>query len=237
LDKVIVLDHNESPFLNEEPVKLFHDESNPGFARGMNWLIRRALKENLDCFIGLTNDLVLREGSITNLFSGLQETDATVVQGTLISESDRILTARHRLNRFFHWSHNLDRHRDLREIQDRKHWDTDFVCGAFFAVNLVKFRNRPVFFDEDFYLYHEDIEWSLRLKQNGHKISVLSHALASHGESQATGGGLTKEGMRLRWPSLKTYLRKTRRSFLYRFMSVAAFWMRMLLVWRKDGCR
>jgi len=236
-NQLMILDHNPTPVSVDSPIRVFHNPNNPGFAAGMNYLISKSIHEGADYFIGLNNDLELKSGAIDSLIKGCQSNGAVVTQGVLVGEEGRILTARHRLNPLFHWVHNLDRHKSLSALSTKTNWETDFICGAFFGVDLETFQRNPVFFDEDFHLYHEDIEWSLRLREKGLALALCSEAVSFHYESSATGGKLTKLGVAHRWKSLKTYLRKTCRSPFYRILSIGAFWIRMLFVWKKYGYR
>lgn len=234
-DSIVILDHNLISVSLDPRIKIFHDPQNPGFSVGMNHLINYAILNRAEYFVGLNNDLELSFNSIEILIENLFSSGLSLIQGTLISPMNRILCSRQRLNKFFHWVHNLDRHKPIKVDQRAWSGDTDFVCGAFFAVDLVKFSEQPIFFDEDFFLYHEDIEWSLRLREAGHRFGVCNRSLAIHKESAATGRGITLTGIRYRWGSLKIYLRKTNRNPLYKIFSVIMFWFRMLFFWSRSG--
>ena len=235
--RVVILDHNLTRNTAVGPWAQVHDPSNPGYSIGMNRLIRRALDEQVSFFIGLTNDLILKHGALESFLEILKTSKLTGVQGVLMDGESKILTAAQRLNPYFHWVHNGFRHRFLDTVEPDKIWSTDFICGAFFGLELTRFSKAPVFFDEDFFLYHEDIEWSKRLKFQGHSLGVLPAAQAIHAESLGTGGKISREGILARWCSLKIYLKKTRQTLPFSLISTLAFWLRMLWFWRKYGWR
>jgi GT2 family glycosyltransferase len=235
--QIVILDHNPSCNSPLGTWTIIHDSSNPGYACGMNRLIRKALELRTSYFLGLTNDLVLHPRAIKTLIDILKNSELTGVQGILVDKESRVLTGSQRLNPYFHWVHNGFRHQLATGLQKKAIWNTDFICGAFFGLDLQRFRCGPVFFDEDFFLYHEDIEWSLRLKAMGHLFGVSSASWAIHSESLATGGKITGRGILMRWASLRFFFIKTGQTLSYVLVSSLVFWIRMLWFWKKYGLR
>jgi GT2 family glycosyltransferase len=241
--QVLILDHNPECAVFPEHFHVFHNPSNPGFARGMNLLIQTAFSQGGRFFAGLNNDTLPKPDAIDNLINKLSELNIMAAQGVLINDKGRILVARHRLQKGFHFSRSLDRHKNLEDLGDNEELYTDFICGAFFALDLQKMcdlgkpgdkETKPenplpenLLFDNDFFLYHEDIEWSLRLRKVQPRLPVIKTAVARHRESSASGGGASFKGISLRWQSLLLYLQKTERNFCYSLLSCLFFICRM----------
>ncbi|PCJ15844.1 MAG: hypothetical protein COB02_17645 [Candidatus Cloacimonadota bacterium] len=233
-DYIFILNHNLLNTLSFESsfIKTIHKASNLGFAIGMNFLINKAIELKFKNFIAINNDMVLKKRAAQNIKIRLEA--KTILQGTLINEKGFVLSARNLLAKNFYWVKSIDRHKKVKEISSE---DTDFICGGFFAIDLIGFKNRPILFDEDFFMYHEDIEWSKRLKEEGYQFKVIRNALAIHYESSATGGKITRVGMLYRWNSLLILLKKLDKSFFYNFISIILFVARMLFAWIRYGFR
>lgn len=233
-DCICILNHNPLDTLSfsNEHILTLHDPRNLGFATGMNFLMNKAIDLNYEQFIGLNNDMIVLEDSLDVLRN--RAIKNIVVQGTMINEKRSILSCRNRLSQNFFWVNSIDRHAELTDITDM---ETDFICAGFFALDLENFKENPVFFDEDFFMYHEDIEWSNRLLNAGYEFQSITSALAIHHESSGTGGKISLLGIQYRWTSLLLLLKKNDQGPLYKFLSIILFIIRMTFVWTKYGFR
>ena len=233
-DALLILNHNLKNTLqfSDSSIRIVHNSRNPGFSVGMNFLISQAIELGFQSFVGINNDMLLKTDSLKNLVSRIS--GKTIVQGVLIDEFGLGLLARNRINRFCFWVHSIDRHKKYQEVMED---DTDFICAGYFGLDLDEFKKLPLFFDEDFFMYHEDIEWSERLEKAGYFFKVATDALAIHYESSATGGKITWLGIQYRWISLLQFLKKTKKPVLYKFLSISLFVCRMILVWARYGFR
>jgi len=235
---ICVLDHNEREDFESHWENTVHNPKNPGYASGMNFLIQQAISGKYDFFLGMNSDLKLNNYCISELVNALDTTQNTVLQSILTGPDDKVKQASNVLLPHFHCSFSPERHRAL-ELMDSGVHPTDFVCGALFGVDLARFKRSPVLFDEDFFLYHEDIDWSLRLKSMGHQIGVCSTSVARHleGGSSNALGQLTLKSVLVRWNSLRLFLSKQSLGRSHFAMSVLWFWSRMLLVYGKQLLR
>ncbi|MCO4784192.1 MAG: glycosyltransferase family 2 protein [Candidatus Cloacimonetes bacterium] len=233
-DLVCVLNHNQKNTLKnlDDNIDIVHDPRNLGFSIGMNHLLKHSLNLGYDRFIGINNDMVLVDDSLEKMKSSIHSNN--VVQGTLVNEEGLVLSCRNKINPTFFWVKSIDRHKHVSFINNDK---TDFVCGGYFGIDLRYFKENPVYFDEDFFMYHEDVEWSKRLVCNGYYLQVSTDAQAIHYESSSTGGKISLLGIQYRWSSLLVLLKKTQESPLYNILSIISFIMRMAFVWTKYGFR
>ena len=84
----------------------------------------------------------------------------------------------------------------------------DLFAEPAFSVNMKLFRTKPIYFDQDFFMYYEDQEWSIRLRESGHLFAVNSRVAVIHGESLSSGGGIQWPGVLMRWHGLNVFLDK-----------------------------
>lgn len=235
---ICILDHNEQADFESHWENTVHNPENPGYASGMNFLIHQAIEQDYDYFIGMNSDLELDKHCINELINALETTQFSVIQSILTGPDDKVRQGTNVLLPHFHCSFSPERHRAL-ELMDSGVYSTDFVCGALFGMDLARFKRSPVLFDEDFFLYHEDIDWSLRLKSMGHQIGVCSTSVARHMEGGSSNalGQLTLKSVLVRWNSLRLFLSKQSLGRSHFAMSVLWFWSRMLLVYGKQLLR
>ena len=225
-----VMNHNQEPIdWLDEKIGLIWDSSNPGYAAGMNKLLQQAQLENADYAIFLTNDVQLCMQTLNLWVRMLINSSHTVQQPILKLKQGFIATGVQYFPKEFHWPISPWRHKKL-SLFSKDYYKTGFICGACFSCNMNLFRDKPVYFDSDFFMYYEDQEWSIRLRESGHSFAVNSRISVTHGESLSTGGGIKWSGVIMRWCGLKIFLDKTRATFLNRLISKILFSIRMFIL-------
>jgi GT2 family glycosyltransferase len=231
-NNVQIVNNNLNNTINIKNIQIQHFPENPGYAKGVNFLINNAKRQSYDFVIILNNDLVLCENALEILIN--QSEDRIAVQGATIGENGEYLTCQHLKYPYLFQYKSPQRHTTL-SFSDIL--VTEFICGAFFCINLNRM-NPLILFDEDFFMYYEDIEWSLRLKEAfKEELVVAPDAKAYHKESASTGGGITLKGMRLRLNSLKLFLKKSGLKPPQSFLNIFAQFFRLSLLWIKHGLR
>ena len=225
-----VINHNKEPLdWLDESIACLWDASNPGYAAGMNKLLYQAQLERADYAIFLTNDIELLMPNLRLWVEMLKNSSHTVQQPVLKLRKGDIAAGVQYFPKEFHWPLSPWRHKKFR-LFSKDYYKTGFICGACFACNMKYFLNEPVYFDQDFFMYYEDQEWSIRLKESGHSFSVNSRISVVHGESLSSGGGIQWSGVIMRWHGLKIFLEKTKATFLNRSMSKIFFLIRMTIL-------
>ena len=66
-------------------------------------------------------------------------------------------------------------------------WETDRVCGAAMLVPRAVLEQDGLF-DEALFAYSEDTDWSLRVRERGHRLWVVPASRVHHRVSAASGG-------------------------------------------------
>ena len=208
LQKVIVIDNNSTDMSKPEPgsfglpLKVHANSRNLGFSAACN---QGAAMGEADYLLFLNPDTVLFEDSLTVPLSFMEEPGNERVGITgiqLIDDAGGISRTCARFptfRRYVSHSIGLDRIFPRRfPGQFMSDWDhsqnreVDHVMGAFFLVRRSLFETLGGF-DERFFVYAEDMDFSLRARDAGWKSYYLSETRAYH-----RGGGSSEQVRALR---------------------------------------
>jgi GT2 family glycosyltransferase len=66
-------------------------------------------------------------------------------------------------------------------------WDVDYLWGTCLLVNL-KAAEKVGLMDEQFFMYYEDLDWSIRFRQAGYRLRLVGKARLYHRVAVSTGG-------------------------------------------------
>jgi GT2 family glycosyltransferase len=174
---------------------LVHSRFNLGYAGGNNLLAQRALADGHDCLLVMNNDATAELGAVALLADCIRGDNAVgAVMPAVVSMDGRTvlhgacsISARSGATR---WEAATARVEDL----PREPQSTGYVSGEAFLCRAEAVR-RCGFFDERFFCYYEDVEWSLRLRNAGWRLVHLPSARFRH----AVGGaGASSAGAFLR---------------------------------------
>jgi GT2 family glycosyltransferase len=165
-------------------------DRNHGFAGGCNAGIRRALVDGADAIMLLNNDATADPALLGELLRGLGEDDRIAAVGakTLTDESPPrihgaygVLTFHGSLVRVEGWLEaQIEQFSDERDVDSVSGGAALLRRGALEAVGL---------FDEEFFAYHEDVDWCTRARQRGWRIRYVPRAVVYHRMHASTGGG------------------------------------------------
>ena len=167
-------------------VELIRTGVNLGFAGGNNVGIRRALDRGADWVLLLNNDASVEPGLVDALAAAAEaRPDAGVLAcKVLFAGSDRLWYA----GAGFDAVLGRSRHEGFSEPDrpDRLR-DTTRATGAAMAVSRAAIEAAGLL-DEELFLYAEDLEWSLRIREAGFAVVYVPDARVRHRVSAATGG-------------------------------------------------
>jgi len=144
---------------------------NRGYAAGVNQGIRSALKEKCDYFFILNPDISLKGITKNNLLSGGEGFD---VWGGAMKQNNQI-----------YYGGVIDRLRMTGGLINRKPisrlTSADFVSGSLMIIK------KPVveklgFFDENYFMYYEDVDFCYRARKFGFKVGIDSGLKYQHFE-------------------------------------------------------
>ncbi len=163
---------------------------NRGFAAGANAGMKKALAEGADGVFLINNDAIADRQCLHELISALRS-DATLAAAgakTLTQEAPpRIHTAFGVLT--YHGP--LVQQRGWMEpdtSQFNEFAIVDYVSGCAMLLRREALE-RVGLFDEEFFAYHEDLDWCIRARAAGYRVGYVPSALVYHRMHASTGGG------------------------------------------------
>jgi len=195
-DQVIVVDNGSRP----DPraaleatlpgVAVLRLERNQGFAGGCNAGIRRAVDAGAGAVLLLNNDTTVHPALLSELTRALEE-DARIAAVGAKSLTDEIPPRIHAAYGVLTFHGSLVRVEGWLEPDVGKFnqaCDVDSASGsallmrreAVLAVGML---------DEEFFAYHEDVDWCTRARRLGWRIRYVPSALVYHRMHASTGGG------------------------------------------------
>lgn len=196
--EVIVLDNNSANESAEKiknwiahkkssvNYKLIINSRNAGFAGGNNPGIEYAVNNKSDYVLLLNNDTIVEPEFLDKLVKvGESDKNFGIIGPKIYYESDRS-----RIwfgGGYFSWLGG-GRHAEFNKIDKNPHDDKikeiNFMTGCCFLIKREAIEKMGLM-NEDFFLYYEDTEWSLRAEKNGYKIIYAPGAHIWHKVSRS----------------------------------------------------
>ena len=172
-------------------INLIVNQSNLGFAGGNNVGIKKALLDKSEAVMLLNNDTIVTSSLIKvlcNTFDSSVNIGIVVPKILFLKSKNRIQYAGGKFNMYTgsikHIGFNEVDHGQYNYIKE-----VDFCTGAALLIKSSVFRDIG-FFNEDYFLYAEDAEFSCRAIKNGYRIYYNGLAHIYHDESPSSGGYL-----------------------------------------------
>lgn len=169
---------------------LLKNKNNLGVGKGFNLGFKLALQKGADYIFMITPDIFVKKDSLLKLIQKaetnphigmvtpkiLLDTIPPQIYFVVGKLDSRVKTSDH----VGYGDKNINAY-DLVE-------DTDFVNCAAVLVKAELFK-KIGFLDPKYFLYYEDIDWSLRAKRGGFGLYVVKNAIVLHRESSTIGKG------------------------------------------------
>lgn len=166
-------------------VKTIRSELNGGFSAGNNLGIRWALEQEYEYIALLNNDTVVAPNMLELLCQYASETSVSAPKMLYYSKPETIWYGGGKINRKTgNAEHYYMNQEDPGDKTVRK---CDFATGCCIMIPASVFRKVGLL-DERFFMYCEDSDFCLRLKENGIGINYVPEAKLWHKVSQSTGG-------------------------------------------------
>ncbi len=171
-------------------VELVRNASNQGFAGGANRGIERALELGADAVFIINNDATAEPTCLHELIAALdaQPRLAAVGAKTLTEETPpRIHTAYGVLT----YNGPLVQQRGWMEPDVSlfsEQCDVDYISGCAMLLRAAVIREVGAF-DEDYFAYHEDLDWCARVQARGYRVAYVPRAIVNHRMHASTNGG------------------------------------------------
>jgi len=170
--------------------RLIRTGANLGFAEGNNVGIRAALSLGADYVLVLNNDTTVAEDVVSELVSAASElSDAAAVCPMIYfaEPADVIWYAGATFDPARSHSGRMTGYRELDRGQYSGVRRVDRAVGAAMLVPRRAIETTGLF-DEELFLYYEDVEWSLRAQAHGLSVYLAPTAKIWHSVSAAAGG-------------------------------------------------
>jgi GT2 family glycosyltransferase len=167
-DDIKIKNYLENKFLN---VEVIIANENLGYGKGNNLGIS---KVNTQYAFILNPDTILKENCLEELY-----------KAQLVLKDNFAILAPNFLNNYGYFSKKNNNFK-------KKILEVDYVKGFAMLINLNKFSFRKIF-DENFFLFLEEIDLCKRIKNNGGKIFVVQKSKVKHLAKQASGDSLNIE--------------------------------------------
>ncbi len=170
-----------------------------GYASGVNKGILRALKDKAEIFIILNPDLSLKKITAEKLLAAAKLFD---IWGFAMKQKKTV-----------YYGGEIDKWRmsgGLVTKKPKKRFvERDFVSGALICIKK-EVIDKVGLWDEEYFLYYEEVDYCFRARQAGFKIGIDSHNLYEHFE-------LSEESN----PLKEYYLKKNRLRFLLKHGTIS----------------
>lgn len=160
-------------------VKVFESSGNIGFAKGINLGAKKATGKYL---LFINPDAQFKEGEIKNLTDLFIKYEKVGVVGGKLLNIDKL--PEKSAGKFFNLFEaisiaiGLDEKLGVR-FSPEKTQKVDFVSGGFMMVDKDLF-NKLNGFDEEFFMYVEDMEFCYRVKKEGYNIYFTPNVVLTH---------------------------------------------------------
>jgi GT2 family glycosyltransferase len=171
-------------------VLLVRNDSNLGFAGGMNAGIRRALETGADYLLLLNNDTVVDQALVAELVEAARERpDAGIVSPLeFFRDSPEIVSSaglRCDLRRAYQGPPLQRGERDVGQFRGVREADASSGTAMLVPAPVVR---EVGLLDEALYLYIEDVDWAFRMRSTGRRVYVALGARIWHGNATSSGG-------------------------------------------------
>jgi len=160
---------------------------NRGYGAACNAAIRLACRDGIPYVWLLNNDITLESGCLTELVAALDDNAHLAAVAPTVVEFDRpdlILSCGVDVSMWRGRTHHRRWGRSTAELPA----GVEFVDALEASALLVRTAATEAFggFDESFFMYWEDLEWSVRASQHGWRLASVAQARILHRLSQSS---------------------------------------------------
>lgn len=192
--EIIVVDNNSSEKGIEDVAKIFpqvkviYNKDNSGFGSGCNIGVKNS-KGKYCVFVN--PDIIFTSDTLTRLTDFMNEdSKCGVCGGILRNESGEMIYTYNYFPGFF-WefiqalgfgtNYLIGKLNSKLNLSENYKYEVDWLIGAFLFIRRSVFESVKGF-DEDFFLYYEDVDIQLRVKNSGYRIYCVKDADFMHYE-------------------------------------------------------
>ncbi len=175
-DIVMPLSEKELPRVTVLP-----QTENLGFAGGNNVGTVRALELGCEYVYYHNNDGFMAANALEPIIEAFQadETIGAAQSLMLLHPETTLVNSAGNSYQYLGFGYCDDYRTPVRDLQLPEIKDIDYASGAALVVRADLIRKHGMW-DHDFFLYHEDLEWSLRLRSVGYRIVLVRDSVFFH---------------------------------------------------------
>jgi GT2 family glycosyltransferase len=214
---------------------IIKNRKNYGFAEGNNIGIRYALNNlNTNYILLLNNDTVIGKELLVEMLKVSESDDEIGIVGPKIyyyNKPDQIWFARGKIS----WKFCRGLNRGFNEIDNGQYdkiAEVEYVSGCAFLIKK-EVVEKIGLLDKRFFLYFEEIDWTLKASKIGYKSFFVPKGKIYHKVSKSGGGIGGKIGLyyitRNRWLLMKKWAKKTDFLFFIVYQMVGALILPLFL--------
>ncbi len=238
LEKIIVVENGsdeEPSFITQNPfddIEVLETGKNLGFGAGANRGMQKAFDQGADIVLLINNDTVADEAMLENLLLESQK-EGFEISAPLIyyhSEPGAVWSAGGDTCKWIGLP--LDAHN--RKTPPTENIQRSFLTGCCLLLSRNALE-RVGIFDEDYFMYYEDLDYMARANVLGLKMGVVPSAKLWHKEAQSSGGYLNPKE---RYWSARSLMKVSKRAttwwnalplWLHRLISSILWTFRLLI--------
>ena len=188
--KIILIDNEaQNSFPDEinksEKIKIIKNENNEGFSKANNQGIKYSIKHGYDYVLLLNNDTLIKNDLIDSLIQQSSTLNQKIIQPLILNyDGSKIWNAGGKINNFFGTFQTLEKGKGFKYFKRNRTY-TDWFTGCCVLIKVEIF-NHVGYFDERFFAYYEDVDYSIRLKKMGYSIALMTNSYLQHYESASS---------------------------------------------------
>lgn len=184
-------------------LSVIYNNVNSGFSGGCNIGIKKALEQGADYILLLNNDTLVHENFLVELFDFMEKkSEVGIVSPKIYFEKGfEFHKERYRNDELgkvfwyaggkFDWKNIIGQHVGVDQVDDGQFEESvpvDFATGCCVLIRKEMFK-LVGFFDEKYFLYYEDADYSVRVLKKGYKIFYVPKSIIWHKNAGSSGSG------------------------------------------------
>jgi GT2 family glycosyltransferase len=188
--KIILIDNEYQKSKSDQlkkskKIHLIRNKKNEGFARANNQGIKYSIKNGFDYMLLLNNDTLIKNDLLDSLIRQSNTLNQTIIQPLILNyNGTKIWNAGGTINYFLGTFQTLKKGVSFKNFKINREY-TDWFTGCCVLIKTDVFKDVG-YFDERFFAYYEDVDFSLRLKAKGYSVAMMNDACLQHYESASS---------------------------------------------------